>query len=98
MERIYHGSMRKNADGTNRLIGPREKCLALTARPYWKYPEDLTDIKVKTRTQYNKQPLVTNTAFNTYFRNNIKKDIERWETAPDSEVYVLKPSDQFYVI
>ena len=25
MDRIYHGCMTKNADGTNRLIGPDEK-------------------------------------------------------------------------
>ena len=43
MDRIYHGCMRENADGTTRLIGPREKCLVPTVRPYWKYPKDLPD-------------------------------------------------------
>ena len=98
MDRIYHGCMRENADGTTRLFGPREKCLVPTVRPYWKYPKDLPDTWVKTCTQYNKQPLVTNRAFDTYFRNKVKKDIERWETASYSEVYVLEPSDRFFLI
>ena len=49
------------------------------------------------RTQYKKQPTVSNRAFNIYFRNKNKEDIERWKTAPDSEVYVLKPSGGFNV-
>ena len=95
---IYQGCMRKNADGTNRIISPKERCLLPTARAFWKYIEDIPNTGVKTPTQYNKQPLVTNRAFETYFRNKNKEDIELWETAPDSEVYVLKPSDRFYII
>ena len=34
--------------------------------------------------------------FDVYFQN--KERIERWMTAPDSEVYVMKPSDQFYLV
>ena len=98
MDRIYHGCMTKNADSTNRLIGPEKKCLVPTARPFWKYIEDIETSGVKTRTQYKKQPTVSNRAFDIYFRNKNKEDIEQWETALDSEVYVLKPSDRFYVV
>ena len=87
MDRIYHGCMTQNADRTNRLIGPGETCLVPTARPFWKYVEDIETSGVKTRTQYKRQPTVSNKAFDTYFGN---KNIERWKTAPDSEVYILK--------
>ena len=90
MDRIYHGCMTQNADRTNRLIGPGETCLVPTARPFWKYVEDIETSGVKTRTQYKRQPTVSNKAFDTYFRNKNKEDIERWKTAPDSEVYILK--------
>ena len=30
MDQIYHGCMTKNVDGAKKLIGPGEKCLALT--------------------------------------------------------------------
>ena len=90
MDRIYLGCMTQNADGTNRLIGSGEKCLVPTARPFWKYVEDIETSGVKTRTQYKRQPTVSNKAFDTYFRNKNKEDIERWKTAPDSEVYILK--------
>ena len=97
MDRLYHGCMTKDADGTNRLIGPGEECPVPTVRPFWKYIEDIETSGLKTRTKYKKQATVSNTAFDTYFENKNKEDIERWETAPDSEVYVLKPSDRFYV-
>lgn len=87
MDRIYNGCMRKNADGSNRLILRGEKCLVPTFQPFWKYIEDIETSGVKTRTQYKRQPTVSNKAFDTYFRN---KNIERWKTAPDSEVYILK--------
>ena len=37
MDCIYHGSFRKNVDGTSRIIGRHEKCLV----PFWKYIEDV---------------------------------------------------------
>ena len=89
--------MTKNIDETIRLIGPGEKCLVPTVRPFWKYFENIETSGVKMRTQYKKQPTVSNRAFNIYFRNKNKEDIERWKTAPDSEVYVLKPSGGFNV-
>lgn len=83
MDRIRHGCMTKSADGTNRLIGPGEKCLVPTAKPFWKYIENIETSGVKTHTQYKKQPTVSNRAFDTYFRDKTKEDIERWETASD---------------
>ena len=67
MDRIYHGCMTKNADRTNRLIGPGEKCLVPTARPFWKYIEDIPAVGVKTRKQYKNQPTASNRTFGTYF-------------------------------
>ena len=98
MDRLYHGCMTKDADGTNRLIGPGEECPVPTVRPFWKFIEDIETSGLKTRTLYEKQSTVSNRAFDTYFENKNKEDIERWETAPDSEVYVLKPSDRFYFV
>ena len=99
MDRIYHGRMTKNADWTNRLIGPYpEKCLVPTAAPFWKYSEDIPNTGVKTRAQYKKQATVSNRAFNTYFRNKNKESIEQWKAAPDSEFYVMKSSNRFYVV
>ena len=34
MDRIYHGCMTKNAGGTNRVIGPGEKCFVPTAQAF----------------------------------------------------------------
>ena len=94
MDRIYHGCMTKNTDGTNRLIGPGEKCLVPTAWPFCQYIEDMPNIGVKTRSQYT----VSNWSFDTYFWNKSNEDIERWMTAPDSEVYLMKWAKRFYVV
>ena len=98
IDQIYHVCMTKNADGRSRITEVDKKCLVPTARPFWKYIEDIETSGVKTRTQYKKQPTVSNRAFDIYFRNKNKEDIEQWETALDSEVYVLKPSDRLYVV
>ena len=50
MDRLYHGCMTKDADGTNRLIGPGEECPVPTVRPFWKYIEDIETSGLKTRT------------------------------------------------
>ena len=49
MEKIYHGCMAKNADGTNKIIGPGEKCLIPTDKCFWKDPRGIKKGKVKTR-------------------------------------------------
>ena len=96
MDRIYHGCMTKNAGGTNRVIGPGEKCFVPTAQAFWKYIEDIPHTGIKTRRQSKNLPTVSKKQFDAYFQN--KERIERWMTAPDSEVYVMKPSDQFYLV
>ena len=98
MDCIYHRCFRKNANDTNRIIAPNKICLVPIAKCFWKYNEDIPSTGVKTRSQYNKQPLVTRQGFDNYFGNKNKEDIERWSTAPDSVVRILKPSDLFYVI
>ena len=41
MALIYHDCFTKNAHGTNKLIGPGEKCLIPTAQCFWKDPKDV---------------------------------------------------------
>ena len=65
MDSIYNGCMRKNADGSNRLILRGEKCLVPTSQPFWKYIEDIETSGVKTSTRYKKQPTVSNRAFDS---------------------------------
>ena len=98
MNRIYQGCMTKNVDGTNRLIGPGEQCLIPTVQPFRKYVEDIPDTGVKKRRQSKNQPTVSNKKFNAHFENKNKEHIEWWMRAPDSEVYVMKSSDRFYVV
>ena len=95
--RIYHGCFTKSADGTNQIILAGERCLCLTAKPFWKFPEDIKVVGFKTRSQTKReQQRVTKEAFDEHFAN--KERIHRWITAPDSDVYVIKPTDRFYVI
>ena len=54
----YHGCFTKNADGTNKIIGPGEKCLIPTAQCFWKDPEDVRS-EIKTRSQLKNQPTVS---------------------------------------
>ena len=97
MANIYHGCFRKNADGTNRIIANNENCLISTSRAFWKYIEDIS-AGVKTRSQYKRQKLVDRITFDIYFRNKNKEDIEKWLTAPYSEVRILKGSNYIYNI
>ena len=52
-EKIYHGCLTKNRDGTNKLIIKGEKCLVPTNKRFWKYSEDVPDV-LKTRKQEKK--------------------------------------------
>ena len=93
MELIYYGCMIKNADGTNKTIGPYEKCLTLIAQCFWKDPQDVIS-GVKTRSQTSKQPTVSIRDYNYYFEN--KERIRQWILG--TEMYMMKGSDQFYVV
>ena len=57
MQRLYHGCFLKNADGTNRIIAPGEKCLVATDKCFWKDPSDVVN-RVKTRSQVKNEPAV----------------------------------------
>ena len=48
MAKIYHGCMTKNADGSNRIIGPAQKCLVPTDKCFWKDPEDIKSCRLET--------------------------------------------------
>ena len=52
---------------------------------------------VKTRSKYKEQKLVSKRDYDQYFIEKNKKDIEQRETADDSEVFILKESDNFYL-
>ena len=49
MNRIYQGCFTKNVDGTNKIILAGERCPCPIAKPFWKYPEDIQNVGVKTR-------------------------------------------------
>ena len=48
MAQIYHGCMPKNADGTNEILGPGEKCLVPTDKCFLKDTQDIKNCGVKT--------------------------------------------------
>ena len=66
MALIYHGCFTKNAESTNKLIGPGEKCLTPTAQCFWKDPKDVCS-GVKTRSQSANQPTVSTEPTSTIF-------------------------------
>ena len=76
------------------MITKGEKCLIPTNKPFWKYFEDVPD-GVKTRKQEKKQNEITSKFYNDYFK---QKDLQRWLEADDSEVVILNPSDEFFVV
>ena len=79
MDRIYHGCMTKNADGTNRIIVPGEQCLVPTANCFSKYPENVVKHGVKIRSQAKKLHTVNLIAFDRYFQ---EKSTPRWIATP----------------
>ena len=91
-EKIYHGCFNKNRDGTKKWTRKGEKCLIATSKPFSKYSEDFPDGS-KTRAR-KKQKKITSKFYYNYFK---QKDIQRWLEVDDSEVVILKPSDEFFV-
>ena len=89
--------MRKNKDGSNRIIEKGEGCLWPTTSPFSKKAVDVS-FKVSTPAQENKKELVKRADFNSYCRQRSREDIRRWLKADDQDVYFLKESDAFYVI
>ena len=90
---IYHGCFTKNADGTNKLIGPGEKCLTPTAQCFWKDPKDVRS-GVKTRSQLANQLTVSTEDYEYYFKK--KQRIDQWILG--TEKYTTKSSDQFFIV
>ena len=65
-----------------------------TKNPPWKHPEDFHS-GVRTHSQEKNLKKVKSRDYNKYFK---QKDIESWLEADDSEVVILKESDEFYVV
>ena len=55
-QKIYHGCYTIKKDGTRILINFKngKKCLLPTAYPFWKKPEDCTNIRVQIRNTVKK--------------------------------------------
>ena len=85
MNQIYHSCFSKNADGTNRIILAGERCLCPTSQSFWKFPEGILDLGVKTRSQTKKgQQYVTKETYDQYFDN--KKRFHRRIYSLNSDV------------
>ena len=76
MKKIHHVCMAKNADGTNKIIGPGEKCLIPTEKCFWKDPRDIKKGKVKTRSCTKKEPIVSIKGYHDYKQQ--RQWINRW--------------------
>ena len=76
MEKMYHGFMTKNADGTNKIIGLGEQCQIPTKNPFWKRPHDIKTCRVKTRSCTRKDPIISLKEYNNYFQE--KQRISQW--------------------
>ena len=92
----FHGCMRKNKDGSNRIIEKNKWCLYPTTIPFWKKAEGVP-FKIRTRSQELKQ-LVKRSKFNRYCRKRGREDIKRWLEVDDSELYFMKESNRFFVL
>ena len=68
MDKIYHGCMKKNADGSNKLIGPGQKFFVPTADCFQKNPSDVKHCKVKTRSHTKKEPTVSIKDYDNLFQ------------------------------
>ena len=68
---VYHGCFTKNADGTNKLIGPEEKSLIPAAQCFCEDPED-----VRSGVKTCSQPAVSTEDYQYYFQE--KQRIQRW--------------------
>ena len=93
-EQIFHGCFTKNREGTNRLIEKGKACIKPTSKPFWKYTEDVVGC-VRTRSQEKNKKKVKSRDYDKYFK---QKDIQRWLERDNSEVVILKESDEFYVV
>ena len=70
-ETAYHGSAKRNIDGTNRLIKKGNVCSRPTNIPFWMSIQDVIN-SVKTRSQERNQKHVKKVDIDEYF---IKKTL-----------------------
>ena len=96
-DRVFHGCMNKNNDGTNRIIEKNFTCFCPTNMPFWKRARDV-DFCVRTCSQDTRQDVVKRQDFNRYCRYKGREDIRRWMSADVSEVYFLKENNRFFVV
>ena len=89
-EKIYHGCLNKNKDGSNRLFEKGDKCCVPINCPFWKQLWDVPN-GVKTRAQEKEQKTVNIDDFNKYFQNIV--NIQRWLEGIDSEMEILIETD-----
>ena len=85
----FHGCVRKNKDGSNRVIEKGKVCFCATTTPFLKKAADVR-FKVSTRAQENKKDLVKRADFNRSCRQRGREDIRRWLEADEQNVYFLK--------
>ena len=85
-DKVFHGSMNKNNDGTNRIIEKIFLCLYPTNVPFWKRARDV-GFCVRTHSQEARQDAVKLQGFNRYCRYRDREDIKRWLYADESELY-----------
>ena len=85
--KTIHRCLRKNKDGTNKIIEKGKRCLWPTSFPCWKKIED-TPEGIGTHSQEHKQKLVERADFNRYCRQIGRENIKRWLEADNSEVYL----------
>ena len=90
--------VKKNADGTNKIIEKGKRCLTPTSYPFWKRIPDISTSTISTRSQEQKQKIASRGEYNRYLRQNGRDNIKRWLEAYDSDVYVMKESDTFFVV
>ena len=93
MALIYHNCLSKNADGTNKLVGPGEKHLTPTGQCCWKDQKDGC-CGVKTCSQSVSQPTVSTEDYEYYILK--KQCIEQWISG--TEKYTTKASDWFFIV
>ena len=95
---VFHGCCRKNADGTKRIIEEGKRCLTPTSYPFWKRIPDTSTSTIRTTSKEQKQKIASRGEYNRYLRRNGRDNIKRWLEADDSDVYVMKESDTFFVV
>ena len=89
---IYHGCFTKNADGTNKFIGPGDKRPTPTAQCFCKDPKDVRS-GVRTRSQLDNLPNVRIEDYRYCFQK--KERIQRWISGTENST--MRESDEFFL-